>query len=130
MNGDIYFLNENTVFKSSDNGNSWFVTPGTSGIRKSRNILIDSKGYAYIGTEGHGIFGSMNPIASPDHATSVNNTSFKNEDKITLYQNYPNPVNSNTKIIYGLNENVFVDLRLYDCLGKTLMILVNEYQGL
>jgi hypothetical protein len=45
-----------------------------------------------------------------------------------LHQNYPNPFNSNTKIMYELPENLFVNFRLYDCLGNTLMVLVNERQ--
>ena len=46
-----------------------------------------------------------------------------------LYQNYPNPFNSNTIIRYLLLEKVFVDFRFYDCLGKTISVLVNAYQG-
>ena len=48
--------------------------------------------------------------------------------EFVLYQNYPNPFNSSTTIVYGLPEDVFVSIILYDCLGRTVITLVNEFQ--
>ena len=45
-----------------------------------------------------------------------------------LYQNYPNPFNSSTTIVYGIPEDVFVSIILYDCLGRNVITLVNELQ--
>ena len=46
-----------------------------------------------------------------------------------LEQNYPNPFNPSTTIGYQMPENVFVNLKVYDVLGKEVKILVNEHQN-
>jgi hypothetical protein len=56
-------------------------------------------------------------------------------DKMTvrdcnLFQNYPNPFNPKTTIKYGINERAFVELRIYDILGREVKLLVNEEQDL
>ena len=45
-----------------------------------------------------------------------------------LFQNYPNPFNPTTTIKYGISERTFVELRVYDILGKEIALLVNEEQ--
>jgi hypothetical protein len=45
-----------------------------------------------------------------------------------LYNNYPNPFNSSTKIKYQINEKGFVRLTIYDILGREVESLVNENQ--
>ncbi|MGE5811183.1 MAG: T9SS type A sorting domain-containing protein, partial [Ignavibacteria bacterium] len=48
------------------------------------------------------------------------------EREYALYQNYPNPFNSSTIIKYELPEPAFVKLIVYDILGSTVKVLVNE----
>jgi hypothetical protein len=63
-------------------------------------------------------------------------------DKFNLYQNYPNPFNPSTIINYsistppqpspyqgeGIREGFFISLKVYDILGREVVILVNEKQ--
>ena len=53
-----------------------------------------------------------------DHITSL--TSFE------LYQNYPNPFNPSTKIKFFNPKSSFVNLKVYNVLGKEAATLVNE----
>jgi len=59
------------------------------------------------------------------------NTNFP--DEFVLSQNYPNPFNPSTTIKYeipgqAMNDNVHVQLRVYDILGREVAVLVNEQQ--
>lgn len=44
----------------------------------------------------------------------------------TLHQNYPNPFNPSTKISYQLPAKSFVQIKVYDMLGKEVAVLVNQ----
>ncbi|MHB8579857.1 MAG: MSCRAMM family protein [Ignavibacteriaceae bacterium] len=43
-----------------------------------------------------------------------------------LFQNFPNPFNPETVINYSISQTEFVKIRIYDLLGRTVTILVNE----
>jgi predicted MPP superfamily phosphohydrolase len=43
-----------------------------------------------------------------------------------LMQNFPNPFNSETKIIYQIPQSGFISLRVYDILGNEIATLVNQ----
>jgi hypothetical protein len=45
-----------------------------------------------------------------------------------LNQNYPNPFNPTTAIKYSIEKTGIVNLTVYDMLGKTVQVLVNEIQ--
>jgi hypothetical protein len=51
-----------------------------------------------------------------------------NPNAFSLEQNYPNPYNPSTTIIYTLNSNGKVHLSVYDLLGKEVSVLVNGVQ--
>lgn len=44
----------------------------------------------------------------------------------TLGQNYPNPFNPGTKINYSIPVQTFVNIKIYDVLGRVIQTLVNE----
>lgn len=46
-----------------------------------------------------------------------------------LFQNYPNPFNPSTKIEYAIPSDEFVNLTVYNVLGKTISTLVNEQKN-
>ena len=45
-----------------------------------------------------------------------------------LKQNHPNPLNPTTNIEYTIPSESFVELKVYDILGKEVAVLVNEQQ--
>jgi hypothetical protein len=47
-------------------------------------------------------------------------------ESYTLFQNYPNPFNPSTNIRFGIKEDSFVKLTIYNSLGETADIIVNS----
>ncbi len=60
--------------------------------------------------------------------TDVNEFAKSLPDKFSLYQNYPNPFNSSTKIRYVVPKEGYVNLIIYDILGRQRKNLINEKQ--
>ena len=46
-----------------------------------------------------------------------------------LSQNYPNPFNPSTKVEYNIPVYSFVNITIYDILGRKIKTLVNEFQN-
>jgi len=49
-------------------------------------------------------------------------------DKFALHQNYPNPFNPVTTLRYDLPENGYVNITVYDMLGREVKTLINQTQ--
>jgi hypothetical protein len=60
------------------------------------------------------------------HEVEINPLSL---DEYSLDQNYPNPFNPSTKIRYKIAQSEFVNLVVYNLLGKEVTTLVNELQS-
>ena len=46
----------------------------------------------------------------------------------TVYKNYPNPFNPITSLSYNLPEDVFVNITIYDMMGRAVKTLLNSSQ--
>ncbi|RIK73240.1 hypothetical protein DCC62_17790 [candidate division KSB1 bacterium] len=73
------------------------------------------------GTHGRSMYtldlSVLTGVASPTRAAPVS---------FTLQQNYPNPFNPATAISYSVNREAFVQLMVFDVLGRKVATLVNE----
>ena len=58
--------------------------------------------------------------------TGVNKIKAESAQKFVLFQNYPNPFNPTTDIGFRITEFGFVNLKVYDILGREVATLVNE----
>ena len=52
----------------------------------------------------------------------------ENPTKFNLQNNFPNPFNPITNLSYELLENCFVNITIYDLLGKQVRTLINQTQ--
>jgi len=121
----IYMLTEDyysndlfSVYKSIDGGETW------SSIRKYtflNNIFLSNSKKLF----GVGNYGQI--ISYDGTFTLISNENvFSPPNKYLLFQNFPNPFNPNTKISYQIPEMSFVQIKVYDVLGKEVATLVNE----
>jgi hypothetical protein len=62
--------------------------------------------------------------------TAVEEQNVHTVSNFVLYQNYPNPFNPVTKISYSLPTSEFVNIKVYDMLGKEIRTLISEKQAL
>ncbi len=61
--------------------------------------------------------------------TSVEREDIKFSGRTALYDNYPNPVMTNTVISYQVSGNGFVSLKVYDVLGREVAVLADGVQS-
>ena len=66
----------------------------------------------------------------------MNNNALTNTDIIDtkprafeLYQNYPNPFNPETSIKYQIPVSSYVELKVFDMIGREIVTLVDEEQN-
>ena len=116
------------ILKSTDAGNTW------QNITKNLNhafVLFaklnpNNTSQLFVGTGGGGLW--MN-----DNATGIDETTDAIPTHFYISQNYPNPFNPSTIIEYSIpavetRHTLYVQLRIYDILGREIMTLVNEQQ--
>ncbi|MCH8034317.1 MAG: alkaline phosphatase D family protein [Bacteroidetes bacterium] len=70
-----------------------------------------------------------NITVTRDSLTAVNFQSVEIPASFLIKQNFPNPFNGETNIIYSLPENRDVELAVYDILGTEVITLVNDFQS-
>ncbi|MDX1286183.1 MAG: two-component regulator propeller domain-containing protein, partial [Draconibacterium sp.] len=88
------------------------------------SLAIDSLNNVWIGT----LAGMAIYLNGSEIGTRNGESSLKKPAQAELFQNYPNPVNFVTTIKYRLNKPGNVVLKIFNCYGQELMLLVNEFQ--
>lgn len=123
-NYDIYYKN------STDIGSNWSIDYSlTTDIDDSYSpnvIFSGSKLFVFWfdNRTGHfEIFYKRNPIGNPIGINLINSNIPTN---FIIEQNYPNPFNPVTKIKFQNPKSGFVNLDVYDILGRNIDVLVNE----
>ena len=109
---------DNKVYISNNMGNTWQQI--TTGLPAGANIysLKIINGTLYAGTYAYGVF-----YYEPDAIGIQNGNEIANS--FSLKQNYPNPFNPTTKIAFSIPKSSFVNITVYDMLGKEVNELVN-----
>ncbi len=107
------------IFQTSDNGISW--------KRVTANLNSTYESLAIKGTDIYVCtFYEIWKRPLSEMITSVKNTLENLPHEYSLAQNYPNPFNPTTKIKFGLPENTFTKLIIYDVLGREVKTLLNN----
>jgi hypothetical protein len=113
-----------TVLRSTNGGASW--TSQWSGITSDLYAVsfTDGNTGTAVGAQGRilrtntgGVLVSVGSRINPDVP-----------QRIYLSQNFPNPFNPRTTIVYRVESRESVELRVFDILGREVVTLVNEVQ--
>ncbi|MCG2716482.1 MAG: tandem-95 repeat protein [Candidatus Marinimicrobia bacterium] len=64
----------------------------------------------------------VKPVTGIDYLMSQIPTEY------SLHQNYPNPFNPTTNIIYGIPRNSYVEIKIFDLLGREVTNIINKEQ--
>lgn len=104
----LYGYNTRTLMLSLHPMNSYLTEASIE------NVLIDSKGNIWAGSWNSGLTVFYKDDPNP-----------LSERKL-LQQNFPNPFNSTTQIEYYVPEAGNVQIKLYDIMGREVMMLLDE----
>ncbi|MBE2216916.1 MAG: T9SS type A sorting domain-containing protein [Ignavibacteria bacterium] len=109
------------ILKSTNAGVNWFTQtcPVTANLRAIHVFSADDNGII-VGAGGTILRTTNGGI------TSFVQTGNEIPQSFSLGQNYPNPFNPQTTFSFSISKQEYVQLRVYDLLGKEAVMLVNE----
>lgn len=114
-----------TLYDPSPNANYNCYTNKTT---YSYKILAkDNRGYRSLKSERGLVAGFANACweaEGPDNLILTNDI----PKEFNLYNNYPNPFNPSTSIKFDIPTDNFVNIIVYNLLGKEVVALVNEFR--
>lgn len=109
------------ILKSTNSGQNWFLQNSNTGATLRGLDMINNGGIVLTcGTNG-----TMKKTTNGG-VTSVTPTGMQIPETFSLSQNYPNPFNPQTTISFGIPTQNFVQLKVYDMLGREAAMIVNE----
>ncbi|MBL8007562.1 MAG: T9SS type A sorting domain-containing protein [Ignavibacteria bacterium] len=116
-------VNFNIISKTVNGGITWYYQSSPIFNNSSVNGVDTTISWA----GGSGLV-HTNDGGPPSGIINTNNTLPEN---YKLYQNFPNPFNPSTAIIYKLQYTGYVTLKVFNSIGKQIRTLVNEkkYSG-
>lgn len=118
--GTNLFAGSDGIFLSTDEGVTWI--PKNQGIGTNTvNSLCSSGTYIFAGTVSNSVY-----RRSLSEIIGVSKTDIEIPQKYSLEQNYPNPFNQLTIIKFQLPIKSNVVLKIFDILGREVVMLVNE----
>ncbi len=113
----LFTATEDGVYKSTNNGIEWTkVSIDISSI----SVLALNQTYLFVGTDffmWRCLLSEMTPVLENHNDLPR---------KYILRQNYPNPFNPTTKINYSVPKASFVNIKVYDIMGRVITTLVNK----
>jgi ligand-binding sensor domain-containing protein len=108
------------VFRSTNNGISWANVSEGLDVIWINKLMVDTP-YVFAAT-AYGVW--RRPLS--EVVAGVDDIQDAPVSHFTLFQNYPNPFNPTTEIRFSIPKFSFVNLRIFDLLGRKVATLVND----
>ena len=111
------------ILRSTDNGETWLQTQPANDLSfySTNSLAVDSVGYVYAGTTEAGVLRITEPITSVQHMSAELPNAF------SLLQNFPNPFNQSTTIVFSLRRPARVHIDVHDTNGRLVRTLMAGY---
>lgn len=126
IQGVIVTLNDDDDVDTTDGAGFFSFTPLENGTYEiSLSLLGDYEDTTITGIEVAYDSTSQINVYMEQHV-GIGDDQVNIPDEFSLNQNYPNPFNATTNIKYGLPEDAYVTIAIYDMLGRHVETLVNK----
>lgn len=141
VGGDMFFANYLAQNGSSGTGSGVFLGTSSQSVFTEFTILIYYPGpdvpdngiisFSVTGAGGFPNVGSTFVVDDLSFGTSTGIADQPNgrPGEFRLNQNFPNPFNPSTSIIYSVPEQTHVTLTVFDPLGREVAVLVDQMQS-
>lgn len=129
LNYDYATVRYNSTTGTQNQVNRYSMSGVTDDLAKDIAVSPTKKviitGFSQIILENHTEFSVMSTLSLDwgSEMTTISNI----PASFVLHQNYPNPFNPSTNISFDIKNGGDVKLTIYDMLGKTVEVLVNQY---
>jgi len=116
------------ILRTCDGGENWETQIDDLDCNFGKLIILKEDKVAYaIGNKDNKTLALYR--ADLSELTEINNDEISIPEEFYLYQNYPNPFNSQTTIKYEINRNSYVQLKIFNIIGKEVSTLVKDNQS-
>jgi uncharacterized delta-60 repeat protein len=115
--------NVSTEYRYSFSGNSNDIAKDVV-VSPDKSIYVT--GYSEIVVDNNATSSAISTTMVKNSDREENSASTIAPEKFSLSQNYPNPFNPSTTIKFSIGENSHVNLVVYDMMGRTVDVIVNN----
>jgi len=116
--GELFFCRGSSIYHTTSGGINWSLETTQTGTYT--HLIKARTGYNLWALRNNG------GISKYSYPIGIEPISTEMPASFSLYQNYPNPFNPTTNIRFDIQKTGFINIKIFDVLGREISTLVNE----